>query len=474
MTMNESLRTSKYLHIIPRGEDFAVYHSLLGGLCTVDADSASLFNIFRIPRSTSEVRTIAPRFSGRQIQSFIAAFRPRRFLVNPDFNEYDVIQKKIDKTRRHLHEGSQIGVIQLIVTNNCNFRCNYCFINKIYSSEKRFVSQASASNKVMSPETAQTAIENVIKILKKNKRNTLGIQFFGGEPLLNWKTIKFVLEHFDRGDNYGIEINYSIVTNGSLFTPEMVTCFLRYNIPIVISFDSPQGKERLLSNGKGTLKEIRKGLTLLKRSGNRVVFNSVFSEQTFDFFDTSLVDFALEHGVYEIGVLMDLDLKFYERKAVDIVDRLWGVYTYGKSKGIVVTGYWHIIFQKMIAYDHFRHDSFKTCSATGCQLSIEPSGDVFACKASSGYFGHISEIDALLSSDAYKEYAMRAFRNATECSGCEIEGFCSGLCLGSLEKWHRTIHTVEKKTCKIYRELTRILILDIRKEGIENYHTVMK
>ena len=468
--MNERLQTSKYLHIIPRGEDIAVYHYLLGVLCAVDADSASLFNIFRIQRSTSEVRAIAPRVTGRQIQSFIAAFRPRRFLVNPDVNEYDVIQKKIDKTRRHLHEGSQLGVIQLIVTNNCNFRCNYCFINKIYSSEKRFVSQASASNKIMSVEMAKIAIENVIKILKKNNRNMLGIQFFGGEPLLNWKTIKFVLKHFGNGNKHGIEINYSIVTNGSLFTPEIAAYFLEYDVPIVISFDSPNGDKRLLSNGKSPSKDIERSLTLLKKTGNRVVFNSVLSNETFDFFDTSLVDFASENGVYEIGVLFDLNPKFYyKRNATKIIDKLWNTYIYGKAKKILVTGYWHMIFQKIIVFDHFKNNTFKTCSATGCQLSIEPCGDVFACKASSGHFGHISNTAALLSSNTYKKYTLRAFRNATECAGCEIESFCSGFCLGPLEKWYRTIHTVEKKTCKIYKELTRRLILDIGKESIENY-----
>ncbi|MBI5025761.1 MAG: SPASM domain-containing protein [Nitrospirae bacterium] len=221
---------------------------------------------------------------------------------------------------------------------------------------------------------------------------------------------------------------------------------------------------------KSASEGIRKNLEFLKKNGNRVVFNAVFSKETFDFFDTALVDFALDYSIYEIGVLLDLDPAFYKKKkASDIVNRLMEIYTYGKSRGVIVTGYWHMIFQRMIVHDHFKYNRFKTCSATGCQLSIEPSGDVFACKASSGYFGHISKIEDLLSSNTYKGYALRTFRNASECAGCEIESFCSGFCLGPLEKKYKTIHVVEKSTCKVYKEMTRRLILDIERDSIENY-----
>ena len=470
MCVDEKFQTSKYLRIVPREGDVAVYHSLLGGLSLVDANITHLLNIFHTPQNALEAHTVAPYFSKEQVRSFIATFKSKGFLVYPGCNEYDVIQQKIDQTKESLHKGSQIGVIQLVVTNNCNFKCSYCFINQIYASEKRYASQVSPLNRLMSPEMARIAIENVIKVLKESGKGSLWIQFFGGEPLLNWKTIKFVLEHFEKGDKYGIEINYSIVTNGALFNHEIATYFLKYNVPIVISFDSPRGNERFLLNGKNAFPVIKRSLTILNKNGNRIIFNTVLSKETFDFFDTALVDFALKNGVYEIGVLFDLDPIFYElENTSDIVNKLWDMYIYGNSKGVVVTGYWHMIFQKMVAYDHFKYNSFKTCSATGCQLSIEPSGDVFACKASSGYFGRIGEVYNLLLSDTYKEYTMRAFRNAPECDGCEIENFCSGFCLGPLEKIYGTIQAIEKRTCDVYRELTRKLILNVEKNGIENY-----
>jgi hypothetical protein len=76
------------------------------------------------------------------------------------------------------------------------------------------------------------------------------------------------------------------------------------------------------------------------------VLNSVLGEATFDLFQCDLVDFAFDHGVYEIGVVLDLDPAFYERRFADeITNKLWEVCKYGWSKGVVVTGYWHQIFQ---------------------------------------------------------------------------------------------------------------------------------
>lgn len=468
MNPDEMLQTSQYVQVVRRSNDFAVYHSLFGSICIVDKKIIELFELFNSPTSLKEV--ITKGYLPEHIESFVHVFKPRHFLVNPDVDEYDLIKKKIDHRSKFLHTGEYIGVIQLVVTNLCNFRCEYCFVDSIYSSQERFELQSASHNKIMSIEIADESINHVIKLVRKSGGNSLHIQFFGGEPLLNWKVVKYVLERFGDGNAYGVNIGYSIVTNGSLITEEMALYFKKFGVPVVVSFDSPKGKHRTFINKKNSIHEIEKKLSILKKHNNRIVFNSVLSEETFNYFDTDLVDFALKYSVSEIGVLLDLNPAFYEnRNAKDIVDTLWKVYIYAKEKGVVVTGYWHMIFQQIIAYDYFKDRGYKTCSATGCQLSIEPSGDIFACKGSSGYFGHISNISELLSSKAYRDYAMRAFRNAPECQGCEIENFCSGFCFGPLEKKYNDIYVVEEKTCEVYKKIIKRLILDIDKSDVDTF-----
>jgi uncharacterized protein len=272
------------------------------------------------------------------------------------------------------------------------------------------------------------------------------------------------------GERHKIEINYSVVTNGSLFTDEIAEVCRNYGVAVVVSFDSPRGKNRTYANGANSFDGVERGLVLLKKYGNRVVLNSVLSEETIQYFDTDLVDFALDHYIFEIGVLLDLDPTFYEnRRTKEIVDRLWKLYLYGSQKGVLLTGYWHMIFQQMKEHNIFKVRGFKTCSGTGAQLSIEPSGDVFACKGSSGFFGNILRPEEVLSSANYRKYTMRTLCNAPECDGCEIENFCSGFCLGPLEKKYGNIYVTEENTCEVYKELTRRLVREVGQDEVETY-----
>lgn len=469
--MKERLQKSRYLQIVSRIDGFALYHSLYGGLCIVDENIKDVLDIFHTPITKLEALNAAKVFKEHKINSFMQIFRSKGFLVKPESDEYGALKRKIMDIDKHLHLGCQVGVVQLVMTNLCNFRCKYCFVNDIYSSKERLRSQKSRNNKMMSTKNARNYLEKTIELVKKNGKKSLFIQFFGGEPLMNWNTIRFVLDHFAKGEEYGIDIGYSIVTNGSLLTENIAEYCKRYDVPVIVSFDSPKGNDRIFPNGRSSIDKVKKGLSLLKKYGNRVVFNSVLSEETFAYIDTDLIDFALEYNVFEIGVLLDLNPRFYEiRETEDIVEKLWDLYIYGKRNGVLVTGYWHMIFQQLASTNIFKTRGFKTCSGTGCQLSVEPSGDVFACKGSSAYFGNILKTEELLSSKNYRKYALRTFHNALECEGCEIENFCSGFCLGPLEKRYGDIYVVEKRTCDVYKKLTKNLIRDVEIDEVEAYN----
>ena len=98
-----------------------------------------------------------------------------------------------------------------------------------------------------------------------------------------------------------------------------------------------------------------------------------------------------------------------------------------------MTGYWHQIFQGIADDDRYGRIGFANCSAMGVQFSIEPSGDVFSCKASGGCFGNIMKSKELLQSPTYRRYAMHACTTPEPCTRCPIEHFCGGMCLGPVE-----------------------------------------
>ena len=466
-----NLQTSKYLRIVPTATDFALYHTLFGGLCITDQDTVRLIECFKRPASVQEVFA-GKNYSPANIQTFFDFLLPRSLLVPPDTDEYEVIEKASAEREAGLSQGKALHIIQLIVTNNCNFHCKYCFTRSIYSYKERLAAEQDPLNRVMSPEQAQQYIEAVIRGMRTAHEEPpdpfLMIQFFGGEPLLNMKTISSVLSHFGDGREFGVDIQYSIVTNGSLLDAEIIDLFLRHNVTILLSFDSPRGRDRVTANGTNSNETVMHKLKLVKDSGVRVAFNSVLSRQTFDYFGTDLIDCACEYNIPEIGVILDLDPAFYTENTPDAIsEKLLEFSRYGKKCGVVVTGYWHQIFQHMLGFRQSERTGFKTCSALGCQFSIEPNGAVFACKGSSGYFGHVLDMPTLFASENWRKYSMRAFRNSPVCENCDIENFCSGFCLGPLEKKYHDICVMEKETCAVYKKLIQGLIHDIRKYEID-------
>ena len=76
--------------------------------------------------------------------------------------------------------------IILWVTDDCNLNCTYCYEKKqkgIY---------------YMNQNTALSIIENIIKEIKENNYKSLSISFMGGEPLLNFPIINFIVNYFNR------------------------------------------------------------------------------------------------------------------------------------------------------------------------------------------------------------------------------------------------------------------------------------
>ena len=141
----------------------------------------------------------------------------------------------------------KVGKITLQLTQNCNFRCKYCTYSENVNS-----SQRSHANKWMSWEMAKQAIdflwEHSIDSLKVN------VGFYGGEPLLAFPLIKKAVT-YSKERFVGKELTFSITTNATLFTDEIIHYFALHKVSLLISLDGPKeinDVNRVFADGKGT------------------------------------------------------------------------------------------------------------------------------------------------------------------------------------------------------------------------------
>lgn len=114
-----------------------------------------------------------------------------------------------------------------VVSLRCDHSCHYCQVSRVSADRTRYD---------MSPESADKAIE----IVFRSPSQHLKIEFQGGEPLLNFPLIKYVVEESERRNRAcGRDLRFVVTTNLALIDDEMLSFFRDHNVGISTSLDGP-------------------------------------------------------------------------------------------------------------------------------------------------------------------------------------------------------------------------------------------
>lgn len=204
----------------------------------------------------------------------------------------------------------KVRKVTLQVTQQCNFRCEYCVYSGGYQNRNH-----SARN--MDWETAKKAMDFLIAHSRDSQE--IDLSFYGGEPLLRYDFIVKCMEYITK-EAEGKRVTFNITTNGSLLTEEMVEFFMNYEVKIAISLDGPaeiHNKNRKFVNGEGTFDavytnikelgkkypEFRKGLLFSMVIDPQNTFSCIdnFVSLEDDFFDGTSVTGAFIASEYRKG-----------------------------------------------------------------------------------------------------------------------------------------------------------------------------
>jgi uncharacterized protein len=150
--------------------------------------------------------------------------------------------------------------ITLQLTQNCNFRCRYCIYSGSSNSRQR-----THSNKRMSWQTAKAAVDFLWNHSVDSSKVNIG--FYGGEPLLEFPLMKKVVDYSER-QFLGKNPTFTLTTNGTLLTAEILHFLQDHNIKLIISLDGPKeihDKNRVFADGRGTFDSVMKQIELIKK-----------------------------------------------------------------------------------------------------------------------------------------------------------------------------------------------------------------
>ncbi|MDR1135204.1 MAG: thioether cross-link-forming SCIFF peptide maturase [Clostridiales Family XIII bacterium] len=330
-----------------------------------------------------------------------------------------------------------IKALCLHIAHDCNMSCAYCFAGEgSFSGEKS----------LLSVETGRKAIDFLLK--QSGQRRNLEIDFFGGEPLMNFEVIKALVAYGrEREKLYGKHIRFTITTNGLLLDP-MKELFINENMDnVILSIDGrPQINDamRKTRSGGGTYNLVIDNYTRLAKSRDKMFYvRGTFTNRNLDFSEDVKHLAALGFSKVSVEPVVSGESSDYSIREEDLprileeYDKLADLCIEYAEKG------------EQFAFFHFNIDlsngpcvvkRVSGCGAGTEYAAISAEGDIYPCHQFVGEpefkLGNLYDFatDADDAADSgfnnllYEFFNRAHIYNKEECKACWAKFYCSGGC----------------------------------------------
>ncbi|OMH26719.1 quinohemoprotein amine dehydrogenase maturation protein [Motiliproteus sp. MSK22-1] len=322
-----------------------------------------------------------------------------------------------------------LNTIVLNVNTGCNLSCTYCY--------KEDLDKPSAGKK-MSFETGRNSIDMMLRESPDEPR--YNIVFFGGEPLSNLQLIKQLVAYAEeRLGSLGKSIDFTMTTNATLLTEEIVEFLAAHRFGLSISMDGPQAihdRNRITVGGQGTYAVVaRKAKMLLSRYRSRPVGARVtLTRGTTDI--VQIWDHLFNDlGFAEVGFapVTSGDISSYNLTEAELVEVFTNMKKLGQQYLVAALENRNIGFSNMHQLITDIYEGSKKalpCGAGVALLAVDHGGGLNLCHRFTGsdleLFGTVEKgIDRERLSGFLNQ---RLDRTNTGCSTCRIRNLCSGGC----------------------------------------------
>lgn len=354
-----------------------------------------------------------------------------------------------------------VKALCLNIAHDCNLACKYCFASQgDYGGVKR---------ELMSFDVAKRAVDFLIAM--SGTRQHCEIDFFGGEPLLNWDVVKQTVEYVESIQAAHNKIfKLTLTTNGVLLTQDKIDYVNEHNISLVLSIDGREevhNRMRPSAGGTDTYKTVAKNLVnaVKQRDGREYYVRGTYTHNNLDFTKDviAMSDLGFEHLSMEpvVGkegeyVLRDEDLPILEKEYEKLAD----LYLQRQKDG------WGEKFN----FFHFRMDLYRgPCMAKrlrGCgagheYMAIVPNGDIYPCHQFVGRDGYVlgNVFEGLKNFDIPREFRNTHVFTKPTCAKCWAKFFCSGGCHANNETFGGSIKEPYELGCKLQKKRIECAIM---------------
>ncbi|MBE5742192.1 MAG: thioether cross-link-forming SCIFF peptide maturase [Clostridiales bacterium] len=347
------------------------------------------------------------------------------------------------------------GVVKALclhIAHTCNLNCSYCFASQgNYHGERA----------VMSYEVGKRALDFLIE--NSGTRRNLEVDFFGGEPLMNFDVVKRLVAYArsiekEKNKNF----RFTLTTNGVLIDDDVIDFANREMSNVVLSLDGRKevhDKFRVDYNGKGSWEKIvPKFQKLVKaRGGKDYYMRGTFTHHNPDFLediktmlDLGFTELSMEPVVCSAGDPSELTeedkltvFKQYEDLAKLMIER--------DKQGKPFTFYHYMID---LTGGPCIYKRISGCGSGTEYMAVTPWGDLYPCHQFVGEekfkLGDIWQ--GVTNTEIQNDFASCNVYAREDCNDCWAKLYCSGGCAANAYHATGSVRGVYKYGCELFKK----------------------
>lgn len=356
------------------------------------------------------------------------------------------------KIAKHWNKRSVVKAMCLHVAHDCNLRCKYCFAD---------TGEFHGARSIMSAEVGKKAIDFVIA--NSGSRRNIEIDYFGGEPLMNFDVVKQITEYAkEQGKLHDKNFRFTITTNGILLNDD-VKKYVNENMSnVVLSLDGKKetnDRMRCRVDGSGSYDAIVPKFQDLAESrhqdnyyvrGTFTAHNLHFADDVLHMADLGFKQTSVEPVVapYEEDYALREEhiptvFAEYERLAEEYVKR--------RKEG------------KGFNFFHFMVDldqgpcvikRLSGCGAGHEYIAVTPDGDIYPCHQFVGNekFKMGSVLDNTMDKDIMHTFESSNIYTKDKCADCFAKFYCSGGCSANAYNFNQDINKPYELACEFEKK----------------------
>ncbi len=354
---------------------------------------------------------------------------------------------------------TNVKALCLHVAHTCNLNCEYCFASQgKYHGERA----------IMSFEVGKRALEFLIE--NSGNHVNLEVDFFGGEPLMNWNVVKQLVAYArQREKETGKNFRFTLTTNGVLVDDDVIEFANREMHNVVLSLDGRKeihDEFRVDYAGNGSYdKIVPKFQKFVKARGDQGYYvrgtfthrNPDFTKDLFHMADLGFTQLSMEPVVCAPGdpyALTEEDIKVilneYEILAIEMIKR--------RKEGRPFTFYHYMLD---LSHGPCIYKRVSGCGSGTEYMAVTPWGDLYPCHQFVGEEKYRlgSVFEGVTNPEVRDEFKMCNVYARPECADCWAKMYCSGGCAANAYHATGNILGVYEAGCELFKKRMECAIM---------------